>query len=178
MARYAPKKSQMGKVARRTGTQGWKKAGEGLTCGLWRDERLSLDDVLGRNLLGTPRAKALKQRSAWYIPGMTETAGTIPYILGSYFWKLSFSLKMETALLFHKSTQPIHQQEKKIEIQAAATLLQSCPTLCDPIDGSPPGAPTPVPGILQARTREWVAIPSSNHESEKWKWGRSVVFDS
>ena len=39
---------------------------------------------------------------------------------------------------------------------AAAKLLQSCPTLCDPIDGTPPG-PT-VPGILQARTLEWVAI--------------------
>ena len=37
-----------------------------------------------------------------------------------------------------------------------AKLLQSCPTLCDPIDGSPPGSP--VPGILQARTLEWVAI--------------------
>ena len=38
---------------------------------------------------------------------------------------------------------------------AAAKALQSCPTLCDPIDGSPPGSP--VPGILQARTLEWVA---------------------
>ena len=38
--------------------------------------------------------------------------------------------------------------------------LQSCPTLCDPIDGSPPGSP--VPGILQARTLEWVAISFSN----------------
>ena len=43
---------------------------------------------------------------------------------------------------------------------AAAKLLQWCPTLCDPIDGSPPGSP--VPGILQARTLEWVAISSSN----------------
>ena len=42
--------------------------------------------------------------------------------------------------------------------------LQSCPTLCDPIDGSPPGSP--VPGILQARTLEWVAISFSN----TWKW--------
>ena len=41
----------------------------------------------------------------------------------------------------------------------AAKSLQSCPTLCDPIDGSPPGSP--VPGILQARTLEWVAISSS-----------------
>ena len=42
----------------------------------------------------------------------------------------------------------------------AAKSLQSCPTLCDPIDGSPPGFP--VPGILQARTLEWVAISFSN----------------
>ena len=47
---------------------------------------------------------------------------------------------------------------------AAAKLLQSCPTLCDPIDGSPPGSP--VPGILQARILEWVAISFSN----AWKW--------
>ena len=43
---------------------------------------------------------------------------------------------------------------------AAAKSLQSCPSLCDPIDSSPPGSP--VPGILQARTLEWVAISFSN----------------
>ena len=42
----------------------------------------------------------------------------------------------------------------------AAKSLQSCPTLCDPLDGSPPGSP--IPGILQARTLEWVAISFSN----------------
>jgi len=47
---------------------------------------------------------------------------------------------------------------------AAAKSLQSCPTQCDPIDGSPPGSP--IPGILQARTLEWVAISFSN----VWKW--------
>ena len=47
---------------------------------------------------------------------------------------------------------------------AAAKSLQSCPTLCDPIDGSPPGSP--VPGILQARTLEWIAISFSS----AWKW--------
>ena len=47
---------------------------------------------------------------------------------------------------------------------AAAKSLQSCPTLWDPIDGSPPGSP--VPGILQARTLEWVAISFSN----AWRW--------
>ena len=45
-------------------------------------------------------------------------------------------------------------------IAAAAKLLQLCPTLCDPIDSSPPGSP--VSGILQARTLEWVAISFSN----------------
>ena len=52
----------------------------------------------------------------------------------------------------------------KFIIFAAAKSLQSCPTLCDPIDDSPPGSP--VPGILQARTLEWVAISFSN----AWKW--------
>ena len=47
---------------------------------------------------------------------------------------------------------------------AAAESLQSCPTLCDPIDGSPSGST--IPGILQARTLEWVAISFSN----EWKW--------
>ena len=47
---------------------------------------------------------------------------------------------------------------------ATAKSLQLCPTLCDPIDGSPPGSP--VPGILQARTLEWVAISFS----KAWKW--------
>ena len=65
-----------------------------------------------------------------------------------------------------------HEVPIKIPVGAAiiwslgltAKSLQSCPTLCDPIDGSPPGSP--VPGILQARTLEWVAISFSN----AWKW--------
>ena len=52
----------------------------------------------------------------------------------------------------------------------AAKSLQSCPTLCDPIDGSPPGSP--VPGILQARILEWVAISFPN----AWKWKVKVKF--
>ena len=48
---------------------------------------------------------------------------------------------------------------------AAAKLLQSCLTLCDPIDGSPPGSP--IPGILQARTLEWIAIAFSDTFCEK-----------
>ena len=53
---------------------------------------------------------------------------------------------------------------------AAAKSLQLCPTLCDPIDSSPPGSPDP--GILQARTLEWVVISLSN----AWKWKVKVKF--
>ena len=62
--------------------------------------------------------------------------------------------------------QPSPQSTVETFAAAAATKsLQSCPTLLDPIDGSPPGSP--VPGILQARTLEWVAISFSN--ACKWK---------
>ena len=63
-----------------------------------------------------------------------------------------------------RSQQTTQKYKGSYETAAAAKLLQSCPTLCDPIDGSPPGYP--VPGILQARTLEWVAISFSN----EWKW--------
>ena len=62
-------------------------------------------------------------------------------------------------LVLEKAEEP----EIKLPTSTAATAaksLQSCPTLCDPIDGNPPGSP--VPGILQARTLEWVAISFSN----------------
>ena len=58
----------------------------------------------------------------------------------------------------------LKMNDSSIRWPAAAKSLQLCPTLCDPIDGSPPGSP--VPGILQARTLGWVAISFSN----AWKW--------
>ena len=67
-------------------------------------------------------------------------------------------------------SQKLFQEMKKLVITndnaaaAAAKSFQSCPTLCDPIDGSPPGSP--IPGIFQARTLEWVVISFSN----AWKW--------
>ena len=88
-------------------------------------------------------------------------------------WRFLKKLEME---LPYDPTIPllgIHTEEIRIErdmctpmfiaaaaAAAAAESLQSCPTLCDPIDGSPPGSP--VPGILQARTLEWVATSFSN----------------
>ena len=58
-----------------------------------------------------------------------------------------------------------HWESPSNECAAAAKSLQSCPTLCNPIDGSPPGSP--VPGILQARVLDWAAISFSN--ARKWK---------
>ena len=59
---------------------------------------------------------------------------------------------------------------------AAAKSLQSCPTLCDPIDGSPPGSPS----LGFSRQEHWSGLPfpSPMHESEKWKWSRSVMPNS
>ena len=70
-------------------------------------------------------------------------------------------------LYFFTSSGVLHKLHE-IFNAAAAKSLQSCPTLCDPIDVSPPGSPTP--GILQARTLEWVAISFSN----AWKWNVKV----
>ena len=59
---------------------------------------------------------------------------------------------------------------------AAAKLLQSCPTPCEPIDGSPPGSPS----LGFSRQEHWSGLPfpSPMHESEKWKWSLSVMSDS
>ena len=57
-----------------------------------------------------------------------------------------------------------------IAAAAAAKSLQLCPTLCDPIDGSPPGSPAP--GILQARTLEWVAISFSQLSARCWVYAK------
>ena len=74
------------------------------------------------------------------------------------------------AQVFSLKNDKKNQREITFNVTAAAAAksLQSCPTLCDPIDGSPPGSA--VPGILQARTLEWVAISFSN----AWKWKVNV----
>ena len=89
----------------------------------------------------------------------------------SYPSRPAFNLSQNQGLFQGVSSS--HQVAKVLEFQfqhqsfqwiAIAKSLQSCPTLCDPIDGSPPGSA--IPGILQARTPEWVAISFSN----AWKW--------
>ena len=70
----------------------------------------------------------------------------------------------QTVVLETTLESPLNCKIKSVNAAAAAKSLQSCPTLCDPIDGRPPGSA--VPGILQTRTLEWVAISFSN----AWKW--------
>ena len=91
------------------------------------------------------------------------------YYVQNTHWILSHALShnMRFTLLM------ILMKERNIkQVAPAAKLLQSCPTLCNPIDGSPPGSP--VPGILQAGTLEWVAISFSN----AWKWKVKVKSPS
>ena len=74
----------------------------------------------------------------------------------------SFSTYVSMSVFFWQNSWQSHISEYAAAA-AAAKSLQSCPTLCDPIDGSPPGSP--VPGILRARTLDWVAISFN-----AWKW--------
>ena len=74
-------------------------------------------------------------------------------------WTVSSSLQCADSLLRHVGSSSLTERVTGRKA-AAAKSLQSWPTLCDPTDGRPPGSP--VPGILQARTLEWVAISFSN----------------
>ena len=78
------------------------------------------------------------------------------YILTSIFIVLKRNSVLIRSHLFPSPLPPNSLSPAAAAAAAAAKSLQSCPTLCDPIDGSPPGSP--VPGILQARTPEWVAM--------------------
>ena len=78
-------------------------------------------------------------------------------IRGPKYWSFSFNISPSNE---HPGLISFRIDWFDLLAAAAAKSLQSCPTLCNPIDGSPPGSP--VPGILQARTLEWVAISFSN----------------
>ena len=100
--------------------------------------------------------------SALSLPGVTSV-GSLQVLALTEDASQSFP---EWPLIFYILC-PFPENSAKYSVQvgtAAAKSLQSCSTLCDPIDSSPPGSP--VPGILQARTLEWVAISFSN----AWKW--------
>ena len=75
-------------------------------------------------------------------------------------WSVTFHIQVNKSYTSPKDYFKAPFYVKPSSAAAAAKLLQSCPTLCDPIDSRPPGSP--IPGILQARTLEWVAISFSN----------------
>ena len=91
--------------------------------------------------------------------------GTLKSLLQHHSSKAS--ILRRSAFCTVQFSHPYMTTGKTIALTAAATAksLQSCPTLCDSIEGSPPGSPAP--RILQARTLEWIALPSPMHESEK-----------
>ena len=72
----------------------------------------------------------------------------------------SLDVRQQISCVLHLNLSQLLWSPEFSNSAAAAKSLQPCPTLCDPIDGSPPGSP--VPGILQARTLEWAAISFSN----------------
>ena len=90
-----------------------------------------------------------------------ETMTDFIFLGSKILWTVTAAMKLRCLLLKRKAM-------TSLVAAAAAKPLQSCLALCDPIDGSPPGSP--VPGILQARTLEWVAISFSN----AWKWKVNV----
>ena len=83
--------------------------------------------------------------------------------------RITQSVMIQLLLSVDISLEDLHRTQYNFKYMLCyAKSLKSCPTLCDPIDGSPPGFP--VPGILQARTLEWVVISFSN----AWKWKEKV----
>ena len=100
----------------------------------------------------------MRQAAQGWCTGMTRRNGMRREVGGGSRWG-----RHEHPWLIHVSVWHKPLQYCKL-IAAAAKLLQSCLTLCNPIDGSPPGSS--IPEILQARTLEWVAISFSN----AWKW--------
>ena len=121
--------------------------------------------------LWSHRLKPAKLLCPWNVPGKNTGVGC-HFVLQEI-----FPTQGSNAGLLHWQVDSLllsHLGSPKLLTTIAAKSLQSCSTLRDPIDSSPPGSP--VPGIPWARTLEWVTISFSN--AWKWKWSRSVVPDS
>ena len=98
-----------------------------------------------------------------------QTGSSVPFFYISHIQAFQLLRSIISSIVLVSSTILRNENKRSSDwigpaAAAAAKLLQSCPTLCNPIDGSPSGSP--IPGILQARTLKWVAISFSN----AWKW--------
>ena len=108
--------------------------------------------------------RCMRQGTQGWCTGMTLRAGMGREIGGGLGWGTHVHPWLIHVNAWQKQYACVCMYVCTCMYDAAAKSLQSCPILCDPIDSSPPGSP--VPGILQARTLEWVAISFSN----AWKW--------
>ena len=123
----------------------------------------------GQNIGAAASASVLPMNiQDWFPLGLTGLISLQSKGLSRVFFLQHHSLKTSvlqcSAFFMFELSHQYMTTGKTAAAAASAKSLQSCPTLCDPIDGSPPGSP--VPGILQARTLKWVAISFSN----AWKW--------
>ena len=115
----------------------------------------------GSSIHGISQARVLEWGAIvfsykWYGIGQNNSKKN----LGKNNWyRATYPLNIKNKIYILKTFKTSSCREM-VRPAAAAKSLQSCPTLCDPVDGSPPGSP--IPGILQARTLEWVAMSSSN----------------
>ena len=113
----------------------------------------------------------MKVNQNWENPDYIKRIKLFTSAILSHVWSWGKSISVLSNMhLSEVSTNSIFFPWKKVNkssAAAAAKSLQSCPTLCDFIDSSPPGSP--VPGILQARTLEWVPFPSPMQNAWKWK---------
>ena len=123
--------------------------------------------LVSQSLIGKQQWKIVQPtHSLWHKEGKWEMRGWIITGLLLFFFLVLVwrHTRVIAVKMTHKlSNEKLHTKGRPAAA-AAAKSLQSCPTLCDPIDGNPPGSP--VPGILQVKTVEWVAISFSN----AWKW--------
>ena len=131
---------------------------------LTRDQRMNPHSLQWKHGAATPRDNFLKS---------SFNTHTRVYILLALWRTLTNTVISQKHYRIHINISFTHgptptlvdwKAEYRVSATAAAKSLQSCLTLCDPTDGSPPGST--IPGILQARTLEWVAISFSN----TWKW--------
>ena len=116
------------------------------------------------NVQTTAQLRSSHMLAKWFSMFSKPGFNTV-WTMNFQMFKLNLEKAEEPEIKLSVSAESLKKQENSRKTSAtAAKLLQSCPTLCDPMDGSPPGSS--VPGILQARTLEWVAISFSN----AWEW--------
>ena len=108
-------------------------------------------------MISLPESDILEYEVKWILVSITKNKASGGDGIPAELFQI---LKDDVVKVLHSVCQQIWKNSSAHKTAAAAKSLQSCPTLCDSIDGSPPGFP--VPGILQARTLEWVAISFSN----------------